>query len=282
MQQGGPENRQLVNFQEARTEGVISAGTLERVQSPEIQKVLALASGRPASEATEERVHLVTLLVDNSGSMRGNVGGVIKGHSFILDHLAKTPEAPKIWVATHLLCSDEGFNLRRAAGILDPYGPLLDSKGQVRAARLSNDNYSATGVNTPLYERSDEVLLSVLGKAQEFRGEWKEVTTSTLIMTDGGADRGTYPDEVAKRVADLRGTGNHLVAAMGFGFESFFTKVFLGMGIDRQSILTTNSESEQVEKALMKFAKLAQKAAATAITDYSRLLTNGWSAAEGK
>ncbi len=292
MAQPGPEQRDLVRygelFSDAHREGAVSADTLRRVQNPSVQRYLTLASGHSAKEATSNRIHLVTFFIDNSGSMHGNQDAVIEGYKFVLTEIAKSPEARDMWTSTQLLngerSSSTALTLRSAelerskerveAGILDPYAPLLEN-GHIRSVMLNRDNYQPHG-GTPLYARSEETLLAVLGKAEEFKAEWREVTTATLLMSDGGDTSHTGPDEVAKRVRDLQGTGTHIVAAMGFGREDEFIEILTGMGIQRGWILTARSTPDEVRRALTKFANVVKKSAATPITDYRRMLSSGW------
>lgn len=309
MTQGPEGNRELAivqTFKNAHAEGAISAGTLNKVASKDVQTALAVASGVPFDQARGKDIHLVTFVLDNSGSMKENTDAVIRGYNSALDYLAKTPDAGKFWVGAFLLnpLETSTIAIQRAKhflalpgrksdnqsgarsqqmeyGIIVPYGPLVDSSGQVQTRRLDRENYQIHGM-TPLYSRTEFVLLAVNGKTQEAKDARRRVTSSTMVMSDGQPQEDPIyrtPTEVAKVVDDMKGTNLHLILATGFGDARIFVPVFEGMHIDRQSILTTNSRPQEVIRALTEFAKRTEKAAAaTKPNEFRLLLTQGWDA----
>lgn len=255
------DSKALIPYMDnAQAEGVLSPEARKLIERPGVQRQIVVAKGTPTSELPGEDVTIITLLIDDSGSMALNTEAVIKGQNRIIDTLKqKAPHSERVLISTQVL--NGGDN-----GVIDPYHPLA------QAVRLDRRNYVPND-DTPLIPRTIDVLGTVILKAQEARDDWKTARTATLIMSDGADTSRRDPREVAVIAKDLRSSRVHLLAAMGFGDERFFIKFFTQFGVDRPWILTGESSDQEILKALGLFAEAA--AMATDENKFPLLLKSG-------
>lgn len=275
------EGQELVPYLDsAQGERTISAQTRKLLEDPRVLSQMALASGTPASEVPGNELTIVTILIDDSGSMAGRDEAVRKGHLRLIERLKqKAPNQRTVILATHLLNGIPEYQIPRST--LEPQAALMLSRGEnpttvVQPYRpislppgtrnreglvlLDATTYTPNG-STPLIQRVIEVLGGVLVKYQEARDEWKDqVRTATLIMTDGEDSTNRKAAEVKTIVDDMRATRRHIIAAMGFGYEPSFRKVFAEMGIAPEWILTAKSTDPEIDRALSLFATAATQA----------------------
>lgn len=228
---------------DAAAAGAISEGSQQALLR--VGGVGAEVARRIGEEVAADELLLVTILVDDSGSMDNNCPAVCHGHGLLLQALAGTKATPSL-VHTGFL----------NGSILSPYQPLA------QATPLTEANYSC-GRNTPLYRQSVITLGSVMAKAQEQAAKGRRVRTFTLIITDGGDNdsRGTTAADVRFLVRDMALATNHIVAGMGIGYEDLFRGVFIEMGIPDRWILTPNATVDEMRAALEKVAASLQLAA---------------------
>jgi len=209
------------------------------------------ALGVPAMEVTSSEVILVSLVDDDTGSISGfgNEQAVMDGHNTVLDALGESKERDAIFVHASLLYG----------GLLHAFVPLE------RATRLTRANYIANAPCTPLYDRTFELLATVLAKTQEFRDQNVTVRTASLIVTDGednASKRG--PDKVAQLVADLLKQECHIIAAMGIQGGTDFRQIFQEMGLRDEWILTPRNIPTEIRRAFGVFSRSSVRASQSA------------------
>lgn len=188
---------------------------------------------------------LLMLVVDDSSSIlfENNVDAVIQGHNLILDALQDSKAAGEILTSCQL------FN----RGVLYPFVPLE------RAVRMDHRNYTPSGF-TPLYDMTAVALASVAAKMAEFENGGVAVRSVTYVITDG-ADQGSRVhtiDSVRPLLKGLLGTESHIIGAMGIddGYTDF-RRIFQGMGVPDQWILTPGNSASEIRAA---FGTISQSA----------------------
>lgn len=192
---------------------------------------------------------LALILVDDSGSVSGNVGEIRSGHQLMLDALRTERFAADVQVQTRLL----------NRGVVSPYTSLA------RAARLNEHNYSANATVTPLYLQSLLTLGTVMVKAQEEEARGVKVRTFTLIITDGEDNKSEliHAQDVHAVVTDmLEFASNHIVAGMGVG-ERDFRRIFRSMAIPDSWIFTPGSSIDELRRMFRQIAKSLALAASS-------------------
>ncbi|MDX2270575.1 MAG: hypothetical protein NW237_01315 [Cyanobacteriota bacterium] len=232
-------------FQNAQNEGILSSASLQALNVIDIGAQIQAGLGISVDQVTASDVVLVTMMPDDSGSIRfsGNVQAVRGGHNSVLDALTASKQQDHMLVHTRYL---NGF-------VLFPYCPL----GQ--AVRMNTQNYDPN-LGTPLYDQTVILLGTVLAKSQEFSDNGVPVRTVTLIITDGG-DAGSYhstAQDVAAIVQDMLRAENHIIAAMGIDDGATdFRQVFREMGIRDEWILTPGHSEQEIRRAFQMFSQSA-------------------------
>ncbi len=228
----------------AEAEGKLSrhAATVLQLADPGAQIQAAL--GVSVDDVGASEVVLVTLMPDDSGSIRfsGNAQAVRDGHNAVLCALGKSKQRDAV------LCHTRYLN----GQVLFPYA-LLE-----HATKMDSHNYDPSS-GTPLYDQTVVLLGTVIAKNQEFLEAGVAVRSVTLIITDGADEhsaRATAAD-VAALVADLTRAG-HIVAAMGIDDGKLdFRAVFRAMGIEDRWILTAANSPSEIRRAFAVFSQSA-------------------------
>jgi hypothetical protein len=238
----------------AQDDGVLSAAAMQALDIPDLGAQIQAGLGINCDDVTASEVVLVTLLIDDSGSIRmgSNAQLVRDGHNTVLDALLATKQKDGLLLHTRYLNGT----------VLNPYR-LLDT-----AERMDTHNYNPTG-GTPLYDQAVVVLGTVLTKAQEFADQGVPVRTVTLIVSDG-ADAGSRQStshDVGDIVRDMLRAETHIVAAMGIddGYTDFGA-VFREMGMPTEWVLTPNNTPTEIRQAFQVFSQSAVRASQTAGT----------------
>jgi hypothetical protein len=241
-------------FANAADEGTLSPASQSVLDVPDLGALIQAGLGVSVDDVTASEVTLVTLMIDDSGSIRfaGNAQAVRDGHNQILDDLAASKQEGSILVCCRYL------NGR----VLYPYGPIS------QAIRMTPVNYDPN-LGTPLYDQSVVLLGTVLAKAQEFSDANVPVKTVTYTLTDGSDQhscRNTAAD-VASLVNDLLMQETHIIGAVGFqdGYTDFH-QVFGEMGIRNEWILTPDNTSSEVRRAFGTVSKSAVRASQSGAT----------------
>ncbi len=253
-------------LQSAHEEGTLSAESLQALTVNNIGAQIEAGMGVSVGQVQSSEVILVTMMVDDSGSIRfsGNCDAVRNGHNEVLKSLTASRQAHDILVHT---CYLNGH-------ILFPYVPLavvnepqLKRTGKVEYApnlevvMMDASNYDPNK-GTPLYDQTVVLLGRVLAKYQEFAESGVTARTVTLILTDGADEnsRRCGTREVRSLVEDLLGE-QHIIAAMGIDNGSTdFRKVFREMGIRDEWVLTPSNSNSEIRKAFQMFSQSAVQA----------------------
>jgi len=239
-------------FRDAHDEGDLSAAslhtlTLDGDYAAQIQAGLGTLTPDdvPAAE-----VVLVTLLVDDSASIRGarNEAAIRAGHDTVLDALRGSKQGDGIVVHTTYL----------SGTVLYPYVRLAD------ASPMDTRSYQATFPSTPLYDRAVAVLGSVIAQARTFRDAGTAVRSITLVLTDGGDNASRHtPQAVRTLVEDLVRQESHLVVGMGIDDgHTDFAGVFREMGI--VEVLTPGNSAAEIRAACQAFSQSAVRVSQSA------------------
>lgn len=239
-------------FQTAHDDGLLSAASLQALNVIDIGAQIQAGLGIDVDDVMSSEVVLVTIMPDDSGSIRfsGNSATVSAGHNTVLDALGSSPQRDNILIHNRYL---NGF-------VLYPYCPLS------QAVRMDSHNYDPNQ-GTPLYEQTIVLLGTVLAKAQEFADNGVPVRTVTLIITDG-ADEHSHnrrAQDVKTIVGDMLRSETHIVAAMGIDDGSTdFRQVFREMGLRDEWILTPGNSHKDICKAFHIFSQSAVRVSQSA------------------
>jgi hypothetical protein len=250
-------------FAAAHGDGTLSAQSMQVLAVPDLGAQIQAGLGVRVDDVPASEVVLVTILPDDSGSIRfaGNAPRVRDGHNLVLDALARTKHKDSILVHTRYLNGH----------VLFPYCPVD------QAVRMDEQNYDPS-LGTPLYDQSVVVLATVLAKAQQFAACGVPARTVTLIISDGADCHSSRSNagHVAALVRDLQKAENHIVAAMGIADGSTdFHQVFREMGIEDRWILTPGASERDIRAAFQMFSQSAVRASAGA-GGFSRTAAGGF------
>lgn len=232
-------------LQDAHAEGVLSPHSLQALTTVDLGAQIQAGLGISVDDVQASEVVLVTVMPDDSGSIRmaGHERTVCDGHNLVLDALLASQQKDGVLFHTRYL----------NGSVLNPFRPLED------VVRMHAQNYSPDQ-GTPLYDQALVLLGTVLAKAQEFTRNGVAARTVTLLITDGAdahSQRARARD-VAALVKDLHRAENHIVAGMGIDDGSTdFRAVFRGMGIDDKWILTPGQSAQDIRKAFHVFSQSA-------------------------
>jgi hypothetical protein len=232
-------------FENAAAQGSLSQGALQVVTVEDIGTAINAALGVSVDDVKASEVVLATLLIDDSGSIRGagNEQAVREGHNRFLDMLAGTKQKDGVLAMCRYLNGT----------LLYAYVPV------VQATRMTASNYRAVG-GTPLFEESIITLAAVVAKCQEFQDNGIACRTITGIFTDGGDTGYGRPRaaDVKQLVDDMLRAENHIIAGIGVDDGGTdFKAVFGDMGIRDEWILTPGNSAGEIRRA---FGLLSQSA----------------------
>lgn len=253
-------------FIAAQVGGDIGAAAAQVLAIPDLGTQIQAGLGISVDDVTASEVTLVTLLVDDSGSIdaAGNEQVVRAGCNAIMDALGNSKQVDGVLISIRYL----------GGTVLTPYVPL----GQ--APRLDQSNYRVNG-GTPLYDQSMVICGQVIAKRQQFTDGGVACRAVTAIITDGAdvSSRRNTASDVAKVISDMRLTEAHIVIGMGIddGGSTDFRRIFASMGIDPKWVLTPSNNPSEIRQA---FAVVSQSAvrASQGATGFSRAAGAGFTA----
>ncbi len=225
-------------FQSAIDSGAVSAKTAQFLNIPDIGAQIQAGLGIAVDDVQESQIVLVSILVDDSGSISGanNEQNIIDGHNLILDSFVASKQMDNVLIHTRYLNGQ----------ILNPVCPLKDAK------RMNMSNYQANG-GTPLYDETCVILGTVIKKTQEFIDAGVQVRTCTIIITDGNDEhsRNDKDGSVCKNITndmfkiELK---RHNICGMGINDgRTNFCQIFNNMGIT--NVLTPGNTQSEIRKA---------------------------------
>lgn len=250
----------------AAEDGAISQAAVAALNIPDLGAQIQAGLGVTPDDVAASEVVLVTLLIDDSGSIQyaSNAQLVRDGHNTVIDSLVATKQRDGILLHTRYL---NGY-------VLNPFG-LIEN-----ATRMDQHNYDPNQ-GTPLYDETVVVLGTVLAKAQEFADQGVPVRTITAIITDG-ADQGSRvsrPQDVRSIVYDMLKAETHIVAGMGID-DSYtnFRDVFGEMGIPDEWVLTPNNSQSEIRRAFQVLSQSAVRASQASGAAFSQTALGGFGA----
>lgn len=239
-------------FEAAHAEGVLSPGSLQTLTGVDLGAQIQAGLGIAVDDVEASEVVLLTMMPDDSGSIRaaGNEHAVRDGHNLVLEALVRSKQRDAILAHTRYLNGK----------VLFPYRPID------QAVRMTPQNYGADA-GTPLYDQSVVLLGSVIAKAQDFARNGVMARSVTLLITDGADQHSTRfrARDVASLVRDMTRAESHIVAAMGIDDGTTpFRQVFREMGIEDRWILTPGNDPGELRRAFQMFSQSAVRASQAA------------------
>ena len=233
-------------FNAAQDDGVITPSSAQalNLNIKDIGTAIVAGMGIDVGQVQSSAVTLVTVLLDDTGSVAGNAQEVVNGHNDSIDALTESKQRDSVI-----------FHSRALSGqIYTPYVDLMN------APRLVLGVYDPSLGHTPLFDQTKIVLGTVIAKAQEFADEGISCRTITLIVTDGddNSSRNTVPSQLATIVQDMLRQERHIICGMGIssGYVDF-RKIFKSMGLQDQWILTPNNTKHDIRQAFNVFSQSA-------------------------
>lgn len=242
-------------FKNAEEEGMLSSASIKALNIVDLGAQIQQGLGISVDDVQASEVVLVTMMPDDSGSIRfvsGNAQAVRDGHNTVLAALKESKQEDNILVHTRYL---NGF-------VLYPYSLLS------QAILMDQHNYDPD-LGTPLYDQTVVLLGTVLAKTQEFVQNGVPARTITLIVTDGHDQHSAkHTARSVKPLVDdmLMTETTHIIAAMGVddGGTTDFRRIFHDMGLRDEWILTPKNTPSEIRKAFRMFSKSAVRASQSA------------------
>lgn len=233
--------------------GLEAVGTMDLTADTLGPAIMAGLGDVSIDDIETSEVFLVTMLIDDSGSIRfgSNAEAVRKGHNDAIDALKGSKSAATILVCCQYLNGT----------VLYPY-VLLE-----QAVKMDSTNFNPAG-GTPLYDMSAVTLAGVAAKSADFEQGGVAVRSATFIITDG-ADAGSFthqtPESVKPITEGLIRTESHIVGAMGIDDNyTDFDDVFIRMGIPKEWILTPSNNESDIRRCFGTISKSAVRASQAA------------------
>ncbi len=240
-------------FANAQQEGELSAQTMNVINKiPNMGAKIKANLGINMQDVPASDVVLVSLLIDDSGSIQSanNEQLVRDGYNLVLESLLAAKQKNNILITVQYLNGT----------VLFPYVLLQD------AVRMDATNYRANG-GTPLYDKTVEMLTTVLAKTRESYEDGTPARSITLIITDGEDvhSRHNTAADVAVLTKEMLSKEDHIIATMGVDNGSTdFRKIFADMGIQDKWVLTPGNNPKEIRQAFQMFSQSAVRASQTA------------------
>jgi hypothetical protein len=187
------------------------------------------------SESTKEFLLLISLLLDDSGSIKdyGNEAAVRRGVNHDLN-LWKSPEAGHILVGAHTLNSGELFSY------CDPH----------QAPEITVRNYQGNG-GTPFF-REGKALLNRVKQTRDELSHHFDVYCMSFLFSDGEnttANNHTA-DQFREEAEPMIASDRHIIGAFGVQGAVDFDRIYRSMGIPQQWIKILGRDSASIETGL--------------------------------
>lgn len=210
-------------------------------------------------------VILVTLVIDDSSSIRfdNNTGILREGANMVPDALAGSKQSNGVLISCHYLND----------GVLYPYRPLEG------AVKLDTHNYNPAG-GTPLYDRLEVVLPTIVTKMAEFEQGGVSARAITVIVTDGGdnSPRVQRPEALKPIVEGMLRSEAHIIMAVGIsdGHTNFRDDVFLPMGIPDEWIKSPKNTESEIRAVMQLVSQSAVRASQAQGGSFSQVALGGF------
>ena len=225
----------------------VSPETVGSVNVPDLSDQIEKGLGVSTEDVTASQVLLVTMLIDDSSSIRhhNNTGAVRSGYNTVIDALQASKQRDAVLAHTRYL----------NGGVFYDFRPIDETP------RMDQTNYKPSG-RTPLYEESVNLLGTVAAQIEKFANAGVMARSITLIVTDGD------DNESANSVGDVKNWVDDLLAKemsiiVGMGIDdgrTDYRAVFGDMGIADDRILTPGNTESEIRDAFGVFSRSAVQA----------------------
>lgn len=239
-------------FSKAMDDGDIDPATFAALGQLNVGASLVPTFGLPADQFQQNEVLLVSLLLDDSGSIEygHNTTNMVDGHNLLIDAFKGAKQQNNIlWMCQTL-----------NGQVITPWCELA------QAPRLPHPQYHADG-GTPLYDAVMSHWGSVLAKFKEFEINGVPARTITGVVTDGQDEHSKKYRALDVKVfsESLTGREHHILAGLGVQAGTFdFRKIFADMGIPDKWILTPKSDPKEIRAAFQTLSQSAVRASQSA------------------
>lgn len=225
-------------LQGVQSEGGIENSTANILTSADTLAQIRKGMGISPDQYTESDVLIITILMDDSGSMASNAQNAIDGHNEVIAALKGSKKGGRTIVSCRYINGK----------VVYPYCKLAD------ALCLDSYNYIPDGA-TPLYDQTMITLGGALATSKEYEDAGISVQTWTLIVTDG-CDYGSVKasaSDVSTLISSMNNEA-HIVLAMGIDDrKTNFREVFKSMGILEKNILVGKKDPKEI-RAMFRMA----------------------------
>jgi hypothetical protein len=242
---------------EAVDQGVISKKALQIIDINDT--VLAGINGMDVEEIQATDVTLVTMIIDDSGSIRfsGLTDSVREGQNQMIGAIEKSKQKDNILIAQWKLGSEPE--------LIQSYLPIDQS------IRLDHSNYNPQS-GTALYDTWMTVAAANVAYAQKLKASGRPVKSIIVIITDGrdeGSARFSASD-CARINKDLLMSEQFIIAFVGVADnthnETLFRMVAEEMGFPDGSVLTADATPSEMRKVFNVVSQSAIRASQKAVT----------------
>lgn len=270
-------------FGNAQADGVLSPGAMAALSIDDIGAQIQAGLGISADDVQTSEVLLVTLVVDDSYSIKsaGNEQNVRNGVNAMMDALGESKQRASILVhVSYLNGTQFPFIPLSEAYEKDAAGKDVLKPEAARAKLglcLNSHNYQATG-STPLYDQQLVVLGRVLAKTQEFANNGVQVRSVTYTISDGADSGSRKRDKDCQPVVkDMLRQECHIIGGMGIDDgQTDFKSVFTGMGMDEKWVLTPGNTKSEIRQAFLVVSQSAVRASQAAGSNFSQVAGGGF------
>ena len=199
--------------------------------------VVAGAAGRAAEDIEASDVTLITVVIDDSGSMYGNEKAVVDGMNLLVDTFANSKERDSVLFAQ--------WRFSDKIQVVHSYLPIPDVK------RLTTADYQANGCSTRLYDAWCDALAANIAYAQSLRNSGTNVRSIVVVLTDGENNAGSRNvGDCARISADLLRSEQFILVFLGVGRG--FQLVARAMGVPDGCFAETGSLGESQLRQLFR------------------------------
>lgn len=226
-------------FGEAKDDGILGGASQQILTTNISPSVIAGASGKAAEEIDASEVTLVTVVIDDSYSIKysGFLNAIVQGQNEMLSALANSKQEDALLVAQWKLGSE--------AELLHSYLPVSE------AARLNGKNYNPSS-GTALYDVWMDALASNVAYAQTLAATGTQVSSVAIVLTDGKDEHSTQylARDCSTLAGDLLRSEMFHLAFIGVGEKRRFLSVAEEMGFPPTSILVADASASEIRAAI--------------------------------
>ncbi|OGI16597.1 MAG: hypothetical protein A3J63_01985 [Candidatus Moranbacteria bacterium RIFCSPHIGHO2_02_FULL_40_12b] len=243
-------------LQDAAEDGVISQKALQVIDINDT--VLAGIDGTDIDDIQATDVTLLTLVVDDTGSLAHLIDSVIEGQNQLLEAIRNSKQKDNILLALWKFDAD--------SKLVHSYVPV----GQ--ATKLDRRNYRASGSSTALNDAWMNAMASNIAYAQMLRSSGTPVKNIAVVITDGqdNDSRRYRAADCAKVNKDLLKSEQFILAFVGMGQtaadETQFRLIAEEMGFPDGAILTVDSTPSEIRKIFNMISQSAIRASQKAVS----------------